>query len=152
MLEKKLSIWRQVLHGQWQCILHLCSPVALPRPHPEDNRAGVRGLAFWGIHLSPPCWARREGWQVSSLCGQLEWIIDQRLPSRCHIQCYPFPINQRPGPEPLVQGILKFFFIFLLWLLLILDQILTVKLSLLFRKLFAHVTNSPRQLVYLSLL
>lgn len=54
-----------------------------------------------------------KGDKTASLCGQLEWISDQRLPSRCHIQCYPFPINQRPGSEPLVQsrGLLNFFFL-----------------------------------------
>lgn len=131
-----------------------CAPLWLC-PDPIQKITGL-GWVFWLCeafisHL--PAEPGVKGDKAASLCGQLEWISDQRLPSRCHIQCYPFPINQRPGSEPLVQskGLFKFIF-FLAQLLLILDQILTVKLSLLFRKLFTHVTNSPRQLVYLSLL
>lgn len=96
-------------------MLHLCSPVALPRPHPEDNRPGGEWVGFPG-HSSLTSLLSLVGrvTTVASLCGQLEWISDQRLPRRCHSLCYPFSINQRPGSQPPVQSSIFFSFLFVI--------------------------------------
>lgn len=102
VLENKLPISCRQLGTAWPLAMHASPlhPAALPWPHPADNRAGAVVLlprAF--IRCLPLSLAQRVT-TVTTLCGQLEGISDQRPPRRCHCQHNPFLINQRADQSP----------------------------------------------------
>lgn len=88
-------------------------PWLCPDPIQKITGLGGSGLASQGIHLSPPCWAWREGWQLSQVfVANWSGLVTKGCPAGVTASVTHFQLTKDLDHSPWFKVVFFFLFFF----------------------------------------